>query len=432
MAGAVALAAVLGGTIPATAASAAPAPSTATAASTAPAAPGAVSAIRGVAALPTVALPGTAAPRAAVTSSLVALGNKISCGSATACLAVGTNINDNTGASAPIAEALSGTKWRSVSVKIPKGAAADSTGLSDVSCKAASYCLVVGGYSNSSGDQPYALTWNGSTLTPITAPPQPKGGELFTFDSVSCVAVKKCVAVGSSLLPGATLAFRVFVDTWNGSKWTEVTAASPAGSALPELTALHCFSATSCAAAGTAFSTSGATSVVMATWNGKTWTRQAAATPSGQMVLVNDLSCVSAKSCAAVGISLNSSGTGAYGFLMDWNGKAWSEVKWHGAKGDTLAFVLGVSCVSASNCMAVGADGTSKAGAAQAMSWNGTKWTALKVPAPAKGDTSDFEGVSCPKAGDCVAVGLSGPANTTKPSQLAGYWNGKAWRLAAA
>jgi hypothetical protein len=417
MAGAVTLAVVLSGTIPAAAASAAPAVSVASTAATA---------IR----LP-AALPGTMRPRALVTTAGFALGNRISCGSPTACLAVGANTNNNTGATTPLAEALSGKKWKSVSVKTPAGAA-NATALAGVSCKTANYCLVVGDYATSTAARPYALTWNGSTLTPISAPPVPKGGQLFAIASDSCVAVKKCVVVGSALVPGATIAFRLFTDTWNGAKWTEATAASPSGSALPDLTALHCFSTTSCVAAGTAFATSGATSVLVATWNGKTWTREKATTPAGALVLVNDLSCVSAKSCAAAGMSTNSAGTSAYGFLLVWNGKAWSESKYQGPKGDTVAFVLGVSCVSASNCVAVGAAGTSKTGAAAALSWNGKSWTALKVPAPAKGDTSDFEGVSCPKAGDCVAVGEGGPENTTKPSQLAGYWNGKSWQLAAA
>jgi hypothetical protein len=410
MAGAVVLAVVVGGTIPAAAASAAPG-------------------------APSASIPGTVRPQAGISSLSISFGTKVSCGSSTACLAVGNNTNNSTGDSTPIAEALSGTKWKSVPVKTPK--AASTVSLSGVSCKAASYCLVVGDYTTTASDLPYVLTWNGSTLTPITAPPQPKGGQLYAIGAVSCVAVKKCVVFGLSLIPGATVAFRVFTDTWNGSKWTEVTSASPAGSAIPDLTALHCLSTTSCVVAGTAFSTGdGSPSVLVAAWNGKTWTRQKAATPAGELVLVNDLSCVSTTSCAAVGLSLNVSASGdsssGFGFLMNWNGKAWSEVKWQGPKGDTEALVLGVSCVSASNCMAVGAAGTSKSGAAAALSWNGTKWTAVSVPAPAKGDTSEFAGVSCPKTGDCVATGEVGPNSASTPAQLAGYWNGKAWKLAAA
>jgi hypothetical protein len=143
---------------------------------------------------PATVLPTTVRPEATVTSSLV-FGNRISCGSATKCLAVGSSVN-SAGNSTPTAEALSGTKWKSVPVKTAKGAVA--TVLTGVSCKAATYCLVIGQYANSATTNfPYALTWNGTTLTPIAAPPMPKGNEgLSEISAVSCVAVKNCVATG--------------------------------------------------------------------------------------------------------------------------------------------------------------------------------------------------------------------------------------------
>jgi hypothetical protein len=402
MSGVVALAAVLGGAIPAATASAAVRPTAAAAA----------------------ALPATVRPLASIESAAFFLGSRISCGSATACLAVGANVTNSSETS--LAEALSGTKWKSVSVKLPKGA--DSAGLTGVSCKAATYCLVIGEYSTSAGAQlAFALTWNGSVLTPVAAPPVPAGG-LLTLNAISCVAVKSCVAVGTSVTNSGT---DTFTDTWNGSKWTEVKAVTK-GIMLDEFSAMHCFSSKDCVAAGVAYSETGATTVLVATWNGKTWTPEKAVTPAGQMIIVGDLSCGSAKSCALVGMSMNNAATSAFGFLEVWNGKTWSETKWTGAKGDTLTFTIGVSCTSAANCMAVGAAGTSKSGAAAALSWNGKKWTALTVPGPAKGDSSDFEGVSCPKAGDCVAIGQAGKTNTTNTSQLAGSWNGKSWKLAAA
>jgi hypothetical protein len=409
MAGAVALAVVLGGTIPAAAAGAAVLPKTAV-------------------------LDKVAQPRATVVSSLTA-GSRISCDSPTACLAVGSD-TDSAGNTAPNAEVLRGTKWKSVSVKTPKGAAA--TALTDVSCKSASYCLVVGMYANSDDDQfPYALTWNGSVLTPITAPPAPNGYTLAGLNAVSCLAVKSCVVVGTSENSTVTngnlsASVKVFTDTWNGRTWKAVTTTAPKGSFLYELSALRCFSVTACIAVGENITLTGASTVVAATWNGKTWTAQKAVTPAGGEPFVNDLSCASAKSCAVAGFTSNASGNSGFGFVETWNGKTWSEVKWSPPKGDTETLVLGVSCVSAANCMAVGAAGTSKSFAAAARSWNGKTWTALKVPGPAKGDSSDLEGISCPKAGDCVAIGEVGKSGGSTTSPLAGYWNGKAWKVAAA
>jgi hypothetical protein len=409
MTGAVALVAVLGGIIPVASADAA--------------------------VLPRAVPARTAQPQATIVSSLTA-GSRISCVSTTACLAVGSD-TDSAGSTAPTAEALHGTKWKSVSVKIPKGAA--GTALTDVSCKSASYCLAVGMYANSDDDQfPYALTWNGTALTPITAPPAPKGDTLAGLNAVSCVAVKHCVVVGTSASDTVTgdsisASVKVFTDTWNGSTWKSVTTAAPKGSFLYVFSAVRCFSLTDCAAAGENITLSGASTVVAATWNGKTWAAQKAVTPAGgEEAFVNDLSCASAKSCAMAGFTSNASGNSGFGFLETWNGKTWSEVKWAPAKGQTETGVLGVSCVSAANCMAVGAAGTSKTFAAAARSWNGKTWTALKVPGPAKGDSSDLEGISCPKAGDCVAIGEVGKSGASTTSPLAGYWNGKAWRVAAA
>ena len=404
MSGVVALAAVLGGAIPAATASAAVRPTAANAAT----------------------LPSTVRPLASIEGAAYFLGDRISCGSATTCLAVGANLNSSS--ETPTAEALSGSKWKSVPVRLPKGA--DGAGLTGVSCKAATYCLVLGEYSTSAGATlGFALTWNGSALTPVAAPPLPAGG-LMALNAISCAAVKSCVVVGTSVGTNGTT-IDTFADTWNGSKWTQVKTATNAV-VLDQYTAMHCFSSKDCVAAGTAYSATGASTVRVATWNGKTWTAEKAVTPAGQNIIVGDLSCGSAKSCTLVGMSLNNAATSAFGFLEVWNGKTWSEVKWTGAKGDTLTDVIGVSCTSATNCMAVGAAGTSKSGVAAALSWNGKKWTALGVPAPAKGDSSDFEGVSCPKAGDCVAIGQVGKSGGTTSSPIAGYWNGKSWKLAAA
>jgi hypothetical protein len=397
---------VAGGAIPAATASAAALPAAASAA-----APSA-----------------TVRPLVTIESGAFFLGSRISCGSATTCLAVGANLTSS--AETPTAEALSGTKWKSVAVKLPKGA--EGAALAGVSCKAATYCLAIGDYSTSAGAQlSFANSWNGSALTAVTAPPLPAGG-LISLNAVSCVAVKSCVVVGTSIGAGvSSTTIDTFTDTWNGSKWTKVTTATKAV-ALDMFTAMHCFSSKNCVAAGTSYLETGKTTVLVATWNGKTWTAEKAVTPAGQEIIVADLSCGSATSCALVGLSANNEVTSGFGFLEVWNGKTWGESKWTGAKGDTLAFPSGVSCTSATDCVAVGAAGTSKSGGAAALSWNGKKWTALTVPGPAKGDSSNFEAVSCPKASDCVAVGDTGKSGGTITSPIAGYWNGKAWKLAAA
>jgi hypothetical protein len=80
----------------------------------------------------------------------------------------------------------------------------------------------------------------------------------------------------------------------------------------------------------------------------------------------------------------------------------------------------------------VGAAGTDKSSRAASLVWNGTHWSAVGVPSSGKGMSSEFEDVSCPKTGDCVAFGEFGKPNASTEKPLAGYWNGKAWKLKAA
>jgi hypothetical protein len=245
-------------------------------------------------------------------------------------------------------------------------------------------------------------------------------------------AAKSCVVVGSSTV-GDGAAFDVFTDTWNGSKWTASAAPTPGGFELAGFNGLRCFSLTYCYADGDGFTSGGASRLLIAAWNGKTWTAQQAVTPAGaQTVLFNDLSCANPSVCAAVGISTSGAGTSGYGFAEVWNGKAWTVTKWTGTKNDTESFLLGVSCPSKTNCVAVGAAGTSSTGVAQSLVWNGTKWAVVKVPSVGPGKASVLEGVSCTKTTHCVAAGSYGPPSAQVTTPLAGYWNGSSWKLGKA
>jgi len=302
-------------------------------------------------------------------------------------------------------------------------------------CKAANYCLVVGDYVNKAGlNLPYVLTWNGATLTAIVKAPLPSGDALATMGGVSCVAVKSCVVFGSAFSATSVNGAVQLAWTWNGSKWGRKTAGSPGGSVTEELTAARCFTLTSCLESGIVMNASGAPSEVFARWNGTSLTTQTVPTPAGAFTFPADMSCSSSMSCAIVGFGFNTSTAStsnptAFGFAQVWNGSAWKTVKWTGPKGASLALLLGVSCTSANNCVAVGAYGTNNNGAAASFTWNGTHWAAVRVPGVGKGLTTEFSGVSCPSAGTCVAIGAYGPPTAINGKPLAGYLHGGSWRL---
>lgn len=397
----------------------------------------------GTTAVSRTAAGGPAAPAELGQPADALLGNasKISCGAVTSCLAVGEDSSGRPGNRAG-AEVLRGGTWRPVTVRAPGGAGVAST-LLDVSCRSASYCLAVGLYGPYL--QPYAMTWHGSALTPVVRLPVPKSMSQVEATAVSCPAVSSCVVVGTAFDesawtdPNGSLGFVTMVWTWNGSKWTLHAVPDPANDSLLHYTGVHCLSVASCVLAGfrspnAAVADTGWNVPVLTRWNGATLTSMkpalATGTKEGQSnAWFGSVSCASAHQCTAVGGAYY--GKSEFAFMDVWNGTSWKLAKWAGPKGTSRAQLDGVTCVSASACVAVGARGDATHSVAAALTWNGVKWAVTAVPGPARGKVSAFSGVSCPNARDCVAIGSTGTFGDPG-APLSGLWNGAAWRLRAA
>ena len=429
MSGLVAIAAVLGGIVPAISAGAVTRGTTATPLSAYPDRP----------AVPFATNFRTAASArsaASITPSIFTE-DRISCASPTACLAVGLNTDSSGRVTTPAAESLHGTAWRPIAVKEPKGAS--DAMLTGVSCKAATYCLAVGVWDDKTGNsRPAAWTWNGTALTPVAAPPMPSMAELDVPFAVSCVAVKSCVAIGSAY--SATGVPLQIVWTWNGKSWARKAAVTLPGTSDAQLTAVRCFSLTACEVGGISTPATGNTnaeSLLLASWNGKTFTPQKAGALSLRFPSITGLSCSSPSHCAAVGVNTTSTSLTSpmTAFAEVWNGSKWTATKWAGPKGATIAGLFGVSCISPTSCIAVGLAGSERGPHAAVLSFNGTRWPVVTVPRVGAGLWAGFEDVSCPKPGHCVAFGRYGKVSaplTAQGKPLAGYWNGKAWKLKAA
>lgn len=416
---------MLGGVIPAEAATnSATAPSAAS-----PAAPSAASAEARLAAGALAAADpavGTGAP-----SSIG--GSRVSCASATSCLAVSENVN-RAGGSAPTADYWTGAAWKPVAVPLPRGTAG-AGGLNGVSCKPGA-CLAVGSYNTAAGDTfPLAWTWNGKALTPVAAPPMPAGVVNFSVGDVSCVTASSCVMIGSAFTSSATPRLIVVIDRWESGKWTMRTVGLTAGT-YAEFDGLSCLSASYCVASALGISSSFGIKPLLASWNGTALRLFNAPVPRGvSSALLTDVSCVSAVSCVATGDSLSLSNGASYGFTDVLTGKTWAAAAIAWPKGSASSLLMAVSCASAKSCVAVGVDGvnaasTANSGHAAAVSYNGKAWTVQKnVPLPARGTVSEFGGVSCATATRCVASGQLGQVNGNAAAPLNGVWNGASWKL---
>jgi hypothetical protein len=363
----------------------------------------------------------------------------VSCVSTTNCLAVGVNQNGDGGNGTPLTEKWNGSKWTSTAaLKLPAGGKGGA--LVSVACKSATECVGVGAYiKTGTATFPLAAKWNGKAWTSITAPGT--AGDNTSLQTLSCVTATDCIATGSFTTDGGNGAAPL-ADSWNGSKWTQLAnPKTPSGSQLGVLTSVACVAAKSCMATGLDLnSTTGGE--LAETWNGSAWTMtKAPATGDTTIDELIGVSCLSLANCSAVGESISASSPTVIketGFAQHWNGTAWSNVTvpWAASAGDTL--LSGVSCVSPTDCVAVGMSNINEnseandAGRAASAVYNGKTWTVESVPAPAKDKDSLFNGVMCRSTTYCAAVGMTGPANSDNGNSESGFWNGKTWKLVGA
>lgn len=324
----------------------------------------------------------------------------VSCSSPGACTAVG----------GVFAERWNGRRWSVQSVPAPAFSDPTLSFLGGVSCPHLRACIAVGlDHPALSADTSYdfsalAVRWEGgawSDRSP-TVNETPNGYLL----AVSCPSASDCIAVGQN--GTSALAMR-----WQANRW-RVELGAHASPGMSVLSGVSCTSAASCIAVGnTAPNNSSLPKALIERWNGRAWSRMRAAKTSGlESVFLNAVSCTR-DSCTAVGSD------GFQQLVERWNGRLWSIQP--APSGPPAAELNGVSCVSSSDCAAVG--GLSNSNQVLAERWNGTSWSVEHTPTIT--GASLLWAVSCPSAAECVAVGSRGGL------PLLERWSGGRWSLQA-
>jgi hypothetical protein len=331
--------------------------------------------------------------------------NAVSCVSSTDCTAVGFFngvISFVTQADALI-ESWNGSSWSAVS-----NPAATSGGmLNGVSCVSASSCVAVG-ITNS--EQSLVESWNGSTWSVVPSPDPAGSSNESRLNAVSCVSASDCTAVGYQM---TTTGYSNLVESWNGSTWSVVSAPNTGTYFYGDiLTGVSCVSASDCTAVGYYSGDSIDDVTLIEQWNGSSWSVVSSPNEGGssQSNTLNGVSCVSASDCTAVGTETNFAETSGSTLVESWNGSAWSVVSSPNESGSTPSQLNGVSCVSASDCTAVGVSTVDSAYQTSAEtvveSWNGSTWSVVSSPNPAgSSGINQLYGVSCPSASQCTAAG---------------------------
>jgi hypothetical protein len=339
----------------------------------------------------------------------------VSCPTATNCTAVGqytADVGTSGPTQAPLGENWDGTSWKQQTVPNVDDWCESCFGLvsslSSVSCTTANNCMAVGP-SNSVANGPAAEEWNGTTWTVLTSI---NWDNLFGAPSgVSCLG-PMCMAVGYGYqsLPGDEIPT---AEMWDGSSWSGWAPIlgggppAPAGASASALSSVSCPTTTDCTAVGNQ-TPSGP---LAENWNGSTWTVQ---TTPGTASLTG-VSCPTTDLCWAVG------GTGSM-VAEEWNGSAWTLQPLPAPTGATSTSLTGISCSSASDCVAVGYDKTST-GTTMTLAehWDGTNWTIEPTPNPTNSTGSYLSAVSCTSATTCTAVGHYRNASNASFTLAEGY-----------
>ncbi len=174
-------------------------------------------------------------------------------------------------------------------------------------------------------------------------------------------------------------------------------------------------------------------------WNGKGWSLQTVKAPAAALeTKLEGISCTSASHCVAVGDYREASNEW-HTLAMLWNGSSWAEQTTPNPTdaGTDRAFLHDVSCTSTSACVAVGGyhyqiSPGNEWQRALALRWDGEQWTMLTAPdvgAPPNLSTSynDLQGVSCDAANSCMATGFYYDTSVGLWKMLASRWTGTAW-----
>jgi hypothetical protein len=219
--------------------------------------------------------------------------------------------------------------------------------------------------------------------------------------------------------------------------WTPAAHARPAvpdpgtGS---ELRAVTCTSASNCWAVGD-YGSGPVDGSEALHWDGSAWTLVPTPDPAGAANghnILYGVSCVSGTDCWAVG-EYGATGIQHRTLALRWNGSSWSQVATPNPGGPPGAwFLAAVSCTAASNCWAVGHHSRPHGdNVNMALHWNGKGWSWIATPQPdeAKGGyIRQLNGIRCVSKTDCWAVGLWA---SVPPKQVSGTeafrWTGTRW-----
>ena len=242
-------------------------------------------------------------------------------------------------------------------------------------------------------------TARGADIWTMQNNPPPNSTQEAKFAGVSCTAANACLAVGyfKSPLPKAPPWWAV-AQRWDGEKWWPLPA--PGFSNSVQFLGVSCTSASACIAVGMIDGDR-----LAMTWNGSTWIYIQPPLPVGfPESKLEAVACTSSTACTAVGYQKN--GSEILPLAYRWNGEKWTIQATPTPVGSEEAVLNGVACPSAGVCTAVGSYKSGGVYKPLSQSWSGgSSWEAPQTPpSPAGALETKLAAISC-SGTSCQAVG---------------------------
>ncbi|HET7244598.1 MAG TPA: hypothetical protein VFJ07_07150 [Streptosporangiaceae bacterium] len=225
--------------------------------------------------------------------------------------------------------------------------------------------------------------------------------------AVSCASAASCWAVGSGL--PAT-----FMERWNGHAWATVL--TPGLGSEPNPERVSCISPADCWLSG--MHGNGSTGgTLIGHWTGKAWTAVQTPTSHVPADALTGITC-QVHACMTVG------SRGTHPLAQRWNGSAWAVTP----TGTAAAILYAVACVSPLKCLAVG--GTHAAnGQVFGERWSGSRWHVVPAATPHGAVAAALVGMACVTMTDCWGAGSW--VNGSAGRSLIEHWNGATWSVTA-
>jgi hypothetical protein len=349
----------------------------------------------------------------------------VACTSSSSCVAVGWSASSAPEAAA-LAERWNGVTWKVMRLTLPPRTV--ESAIQAIACNGSSHCLAVGSGIHQDGTS-FALAerWNGVSwkLTHITVPP---GGVDVALEGVECAGPTRCTAVGS-YRDSSEGKLRALVEGWSEGGWHVVPVPHDRSAEGESLDGVTCPTRHTCTAVGSIQNASNMLTPLVERWDGSAWARAPSASAIGwEDSVLSDVVCRTDSDCSAVGYEFDPGKILALG--EHWDGNTWKVIPTLGPPGALTSDLNGVACPRARDCLAVGYDTTSSfTGYALAEHWNGATWTTMPADARMHAIPGVLSQLSCSGPHDCMAVGFEDVATTGTTEALAVHWDGARWSV---